>query len=216
MLANMGPDGIPRMGGSPPDLPEDPPTGEMELDIGSLSVEELGDIENKIDIWVQEVRKEMPEEEPGLVEDLDGWDDVNNVGLPKIEVEAAMEEESKYMIGRQIWTNVPEEECWRVTGKPPIESRWVVTDKAFMSNGPRDVRARIVAKDYKGADKNREDLFAETPPLEAKRLLLLSRSVALGDRNCMMIYSHFPPSDALCSSCVCQARILRTNGRSFL
>ena len=39
-----------------------------------------------------------------------------------------------------------------------------------------EVRARIVAKDYKGKDKDRDDLFAETPPLEAKRMLL-SRAV---------------------------------------
>eukprot|EP00973_Karenia_brevis_P021591 2968281-Karenia_brevis.AAC.1 len=34
----------------------------------------------------------------------------------------------------------------------------------------------MVAKDYKGKDKGRDDLFAETPPLEAKRMLL-SRAV---------------------------------------
>eukprot|EP00973_Karenia_brevis_P077974 10832168-Karenia_brevis.AAC.1 len=30
----------------------------------------------------------------------------------------------------------------------------------------------MVAKNYKGGDKGRDDLFAETPPLEAKRLLM--------------------------------------------
>eukprot|EP00973_Karenia_brevis_P094011 12420296-Karenia_brevis.AAC.1 len=30
----------------------------------------------------------------------------------------------------------------------------------------------MVAKNYKGRDKGRDDLFAETPPLEAKRLLM--------------------------------------------
>eukprot|EP00973_Karenia_brevis_P024643 3399740-Karenia_brevis.AAC.1 len=34
----------------------------------------------------------------------------------------------------------------------------------------------MVAKNYKGADKGRDDLFAETPPLEAKRILM-SRAV---------------------------------------
>eukprot|EP00973_Karenia_brevis_P047910 6649324-Karenia_brevis.AAC.1 len=34
----------------------------------------------------------------------------------------------------------------------------------------------MVAKDYTGKDKGRDDLFAETPPLEAKRMLL-SRAV---------------------------------------
>ena len=40
-----------------------------EIDIASLTVKDLGEIENKIDIWVQEVRKEMLEEEPNLVEE---------------------------------------------------------------------------------------------------------------------------------------------------
>eukprot|EP00973_Karenia_brevis_P001690 229786-Karenia_brevis.AAC.1 len=30
----------------------------------------------------------------------------------------------------------------------------------------------MVAKNYKGGDKGRDDLFAETPPLEAKRMLI--------------------------------------------
>ena len=42
--------------------------------------------------------------------------------------------------------------------------RWVDTDKGDL------VRSRLVARDFKGADKDRDDLFAETPPLEAKRM----------------------------------------------
>ena len=38
------------------------------------------------------------------------------------------------------------------------------------------VRSRLVARDFKGGDKDRDDLFAETPPLEGKRLLM-SRAV---------------------------------------
>ncbi len=33
-----------------------------------------------------------------------------------------------------------------------------------------------MARDFKGGEKHRDDLFAETPPLEAKRLLL-SRAI---------------------------------------
>eukprot|EP00973_Karenia_brevis_P060263 8384785-Karenia_brevis.AAC.1 len=53
--------------------------------------------------------------------------------------------------------------------------RWVDTNKSFMK-GKYDMRSRMVAKNYKGGDKGRDDLFAETPPLEAKRLLM-SRAV---------------------------------------
>ena len=35
-----------------------------------------------------------------------------------------------------------------------------------------EVRSRLVARDFKGGDKDRDDLFAGSPPLEAKRLLL--------------------------------------------
>eukprot|EP00973_Karenia_brevis_P030936 4267184-Karenia_brevis.AAC.1 len=53
--------------------------------------------------------------------------------------------------------------------------RWVDTNKSHMK-GKYDVRSRMVAKNYKGGDKGRDDLFAETPPLEAKRMLF-SRAV---------------------------------------
>eukprot|EP00973_Karenia_brevis_P074542 10359252-Karenia_brevis.AAC.1 len=53
--------------------------------------------------------------------------------------------------------------------------RWLDTNKSFMK-GKYDVRSRIVAKNYKGGDKGRDDSFAETPPLEAERLLM-SRAV---------------------------------------
>eukprot|EP00973_Karenia_brevis_P042330 5858286-Karenia_brevis.AAC.1 len=53
--------------------------------------------------------------------------------------------------------------------------RWADTNKSHMRN-KYDIRSRMVAKNYKGADEERDDLFAETPPLEAKRLLM-SRAV---------------------------------------
>eukprot|EP00973_Karenia_brevis_P051369 7135667-Karenia_brevis.AAC.1 len=39
-----------------------------------------------------------------------------------------------------------------------------------------EVRSRMVARHFKGGDKDRDDLFAETPPLKAKTLLT-SRAV---------------------------------------
>ena len=72
-----------------------------------------------------------------------------------------------------IWTVVPKAECFEITGCAPISTRWVDTDKGITE---LDLRARLVARDFKGGDKGRDDLFAETPPLEAKRYLL-SRAV---------------------------------------
>ena len=47
--------------------------------------------------------------------------------------------------------------------------RWVDTNKGTFDYL---IRSRLVARDFKGDDKDRDDLFAETPPLEAIRLLL--------------------------------------------
>ena len=39
------------------------------------------------------------------------------------------------------------------------------------------IRSRLVAKDFKGKDNDRDDLFAGTPPLEAK-IMLFSRAAS--------------------------------------
>ena len=83
----------------------------------------------------------------------------------------AREEEVSYMETRKIWKLVPIEECWRRTGRPPIGTRWVDTNKG--SEDFPDVRCRLVARDFKEKrDKEREDLFAATPPVEAERMAL--------------------------------------------
>ena len=61
-------------------------------------------------------------------------------------------------------------ECFAKTGKPPVSVRWVRTNKAHPVG--TDIRCRLVARDFKAGEKGRDDLFAETPPLEAKRILL--------------------------------------------
>eukprot|EP00973_Karenia_brevis_P022225 3057697-Karenia_brevis.AAC.1 len=55
--------------------------------------------------------------------------------------------------------------------------RWVDPNKSFTKN-KYDIRSRMVAKNYKGGDKGRDDLFAEPPPFEAKRMLF-SRAVTM-------------------------------------
>lgn len=59
---------------------------------------------------------------------------------------------------------------FKKTGKGPMSIRWVDRNKGSVSN--IDIRCRLVARDFKGNDKDRDDLFAETPPLEAKRMLI--------------------------------------------
>ena len=64
----------------------------------------------------------------------------------------------------------PIDECWDKTGEAPVSVRWVDTNKGGLNE--MIVRSRLVARDFKGGDNDRDDLFAETPPLEAKRMLL--------------------------------------------
>ena len=95
------------------------------------------------------------------------WDDVHGKELKIEDVLAGRKEEVGYMQKRGIWSEVDVEECWRNTGKAPVSVKWVDTDKGT------EVRCRLVARDFKGKnEKDRYDLFAATPPLEMKRMLM--------------------------------------------
>ena len=69
------------------------------------------------------------------------------------------------MVQRNMWSEVGELECWERTGRPPATTPLI--------------RSRLVARDFKvRGEKDNEDLFAATPPLELIRLLL-SRTASL-------------------------------------
>ena len=99
------------------------------------------------------------------------WDDVNNFELPMTLVREARNEEMKHMM-KKIFKVVKKSESYRVTGKGPISTKWVDTDKSH-GTGEMLVRSRWVARDFKAkGEKDREDLFSATPPLEIIRYLL--------------------------------------------
>ena len=50
-----------------------------------------------------------------------------------------------------------------------MSTRWVDTNKGTWES--IEVRSRMVTRDFKGGDKDRDELFVETPPLEAKKML---------------------------------------------
>ena len=77
-------------------------------------------------------------------------------------VAAARAEEIAYMKQRGIWKVVP-----TPASVVPTSVRWVDVLKAEGTT-----RSRLVARDFKGGDRDRDDLFAATPPLEAIRVLL--------------------------------------------
>ena len=63
-----------------------------------------------------------------------------------------------------VYIKAPEEQCIQATGKKPVKVRRLDINKGDDVN--RDYRSRLVAQEIK-TDK-REDLFAATPPVEAK------------------------------------------------
>jgi hypothetical protein len=81
---------------------------------------------------------------------------------PKKSVEARLEELT-FMKNISLYDEKDVEECWRVTGKAPISTKWVGKKKGA------EVRMRLVARDFKPrGERMRGDLFAATPPLEAR------------------------------------------------
>ena len=77
-------------------------------------------------------------------------------------------EELGELAKHKVYEEVPLDECWKATGKPPIGTRWVDVNKGDDQNP--DYRSRLVAQEIN--NHKREDLFAATPPLEAKKILM--------------------------------------------
>ena len=85
-------------------------------------------------------------------------------------VNEARKEELGFMRQIELYDEVPLSECWEATGKPPIDTRWVDVNKGTVDDP--DLRCRLVARDFKPkGERDRGDLFAAMPPLEAKKLL---------------------------------------------
>jgi hypothetical protein len=114
---------------------------------------------------------ETPEAENAAYDEEYAWDDVNDFALPIGMVKKARMEEMGHMKNK-IFKVVKKEEAWRVTGKAPISTKWVDTDKTHGTGEPM-VRSRWVARDFKDPkEKDREDLFSATPPIELMRFVL--------------------------------------------
>ena len=75
-----------------------------------------------------------------------------------------------------MYVRVPREVWLRETGKAPIKTGWVETDKG--QPGKPSVSARWVAKEYK--THARPELYASTPPVEALKVVL--SEIATGER----------------------------------
>ena len=97
------------------------------------------------------------------------YDDRTGKKLDPKKVRQAREEEL-VELERRVYVEADVEECVRVTGKKPIQVRWVDVDKGFGV-----YRSRLVAKDFRPKNKidDREGLFAATPPLEVVKFLIM-------------------------------------------
>ena len=61
----------------------------------------------------------------------------------------------------------PISECWHVTGKAPIGCRWIDINEG--DDEHPDDRSRLAAKETNQSPS--DEMFAATPPLEAKKML---------------------------------------------
>ena len=139
----------------------------------------VGDMDEEAVQWISQIVVEteqaLEKAEEVLEEtmrDLDqAWDDVHGKMLSLKKVREGRKEEIDYIHQRRIWSEVSVEECWKKTGKKPVSVKWVDTDKG--SGAESIIRCRLVARDFKvKGERDREDLFAATPPLELIRALI--------------------------------------------
>ena len=95
------------------------------------------------------------------------WDETSHKLLDSSGVIAARLDEIQQIRNHNVYEKVPTAECHQKTGKAPIRVKWMDINKGDEIN--KEYRSRLVAKEIK-RDK-REDLFASTPPLKAKKML---------------------------------------------
>ena len=99
--------------------------------------------------------------------EMEAFDDVSNEPLVPNMVMKARAEELDYFTSMGVYEYAKISECWELTGKQPIGTRWIDVNKG--DSLKPNYRSRLVAKEYK-VDV-RPDLFAATPPTECLRLL---------------------------------------------
>ena len=87
--------------------------------------------------------------------------------MPSEEVARARSDETDGLKQYGVFEKASVGECWNQTGKRPIGVRWIDCNRGDAVHP--NFRSRLVAKEIK--KDSRIDLFAATPPLEAKKIL---------------------------------------------
>ena len=67
-----------------------------------------------------------------------------------------------------VYTKVPRQKCMEVTGRGPIQVRWVDINKGDEANP--NYRSRLAAKEFR--TDVRPEIYAPTPPGECLQLML--------------------------------------------
>ena len=96
------------------------------------------------------------------------YDDVSGTNLDPVKVKQARREEMDYIRKLGVYRKVSISKCLQMTGKKPIQVRWIDVNKRDDENP--NYRSRLVAKDFKTSINL--ELYAATPPLEALRSLV--------------------------------------------
>ena len=96
------------------------------------------------------------------------YDDAKGGTLPVHLVKAARQEEMAYVRDRHLYEYKSIDECLQRTGKPPVPTKWVDTNKG--DDTKPDIRARLVAMEIRRPWS--EKWFAATPPTDSLRYLL--------------------------------------------
>ena len=141
----------------------------------------------ELSAFEQKAAGPVPDEETFAKEDWqeffeEDWetfvDDVHGTPLRADPVRAAREEELQWIRKEDIYVKVPLRQCYEKTGKAPLDTRWIDTNKGD-NDGPAH-KGRIVVKEIKARKKLMDrlladSLFSATPPTESLFLPMSSQ-----------------------------------------
>ena len=103
----------------------------------------------------------------GLYENVKFYDELSGKELPKEATVKARQKEMTEVYAHKIYSKVPLQECYDVTGEAPVGTKWLEINKGDEENV--NIRARLVAQEFNTGKL--ATIFAATPPLEAKKAL---------------------------------------------
>ena len=120
---------------------------QMQMDQGELMMVDLdGDLSREELQGLNELRANDE------ANDWKFWDDVSGKELGSELVKAARKEEIDVVRKMAVWTKVPKSQCLAETGRQPVGTRWVDTNKGDDSK-PKN-RSRIVAQELKRSSES--------------------------------------------------------------